>query len=295
MQSACEICKNSDWSPYYTGPIRDGRFGNFLPEATIFECNHCESRRLEDAHCVDPSIYETSEYRNKLAQNIGTEAFDHQHFMMANVFASMLDSFDFTQKTIADVGCGGGHLLDLIGADAKTCIAIEPTVEFHNHLAAKGYSVFDYATTTIQSFHEKVDFAFSQFVIEHVSDPVSYLNEIHTLLKPGGMVVLCTPNANDIMLDVLPQTYPSFFYRTVHKFYFTERSLVHAAKAAGFTSSTTSYLHRYSMDNAMLWLRDRKPSGKDALFPLNETISNLWKKRLEELGRSDCIYMTFKK
>jgi len=295
MKSACEICENSDWIPYYTGPIRDGRFGNFLLEATIFECNHCESRRLEDTYCVDPSIYETLEYRNKLAQNIGTEAFNRQHIMMAKVFASTLDISDFRQKTIADVGCGGGHLLDLIGADAKTCIAIEPNVEFHNHLGAKGYAVFDYATTAIQSFHEQVDFAFSQFVIEHVADPVSYLTEIHTLLKPGGMVVLCTPNANDIMLDLLPQTYPSFFYRTVHKFYFTERCLMHAAKTAGFTSTTISYLHRYSMDNALLWLRDKKPSGQDALFPLNQSMNTLWKNRLEELGQSDCIYMTLKK
>ena len=97
------------------------------------------------------------------------------------------------------------------------------------------------------------------------------------------------------LLEMLPQSYPSFFYRTVHKFYFTERSLALAGKAAGFPSCVSNFLHRYSMDNALLWLRDSKPSGTDRIFPINDAMSTLWKERLEKLGRSDCLYMTFKK
>lgn len=295
MKSNCEICQNQSWKIHYFGKVRDGGFGNTVGDATVYECTICQNRRLEDKFCVDQSIYETAEYRQKLNQDIATEKFHETHETMASYFASMLSDFNFEGKVIADVGCGGGHLLDAVGGKSATRIAIEPTPNFHPGLRARGYKVFDYAENAVPDFADSVDFAFSQFVIEHVVDPVAYLRSIYRLLNDDGIAVICTPNADDIMLELMSADYPQFFYRTVHRYYFNQRSLIEAGQQAGFQIAKTKYLQRYKMDNALLWLRDKRPSGNATLFPIDDALSNLWKRRVEDIGRADCIYMIYKK
>ena len=115
MESNCEICGRKDWAICYRGKIRDGTYGNLAGDATIFKCNNCQSKRLEDKFCVNPTIYETAEYRQKLEQDIASETFHRTHNAMASYFLSVLDPFDLNEKVVMDVGSGGGHLLEAIG------------------------------------------------------------------------------------------------------------------------------------------------------------------------------------
>lgn len=295
MEIKCEVCKRNDWLVFYQGKIRDGKFGNYIDGATVFECKNCQTRRLENKFCVEQSAYESNAYRQKLKQDILSETFHKTHNAMASYFLSILHPFDLNEKIVVDVGSGGGHLLDAIGDGPSKKIAIEPTPNFHQSLNEKGFEVFSYAENALPKYSNKVDFAFSQFVIEHVENPLSYLKSINLLLNNEGFAIVCTPNADDIMLDMLPDDYPSFFYRTVHRFYFNAKSLTEAGRQAGLETISIRYLQRYRMDNALLWLRDRRPSGTKSFSPINEEMSKMWKERLEELGRSDCIYAIYRK
>jgi hypothetical protein len=60
-------------------------------------------------------------------------------------------------------------------------------------------------------------------------------------------------------MELLPDDFPSFFYRTVHRWYFNVASLAECAKLAGFEVVETQFVHRYGMANAIAWLRDRRP------------------------------------
>ena len=62
----------------------------------------------------------------------------------------------------------------------------------------------------IVCFSEIVDFVVTFQVIEHVEDPVKFLQVIYQLLKPGGKLLIATPNSNDIMLKLLPQEFNFF-------------------------------------------------------------------------------------
>ena len=212
---------------------------------------------------------------------------------MASFFLSVLHPFDLNEMIVMDVGSGGGHLLDAIGDGPSKKIAIEPTPNFHQSLHEKGFEVFSYAENALPKYSNKVDFAFSQFVIEHVENPLSYLKSINLLLNNEGFVIVCTPMRTTSCL-----TYPMiilFFYRTVHRFYFNAKSLTEAGRQVGLETISIRYLQRYRMDNALFWLRDRRPSGTKSFSPINEEMSKMWKERLEELGRSDCIYAIFRK
>ena len=65
-----------------------------------------------------------------------------------------------------------------------------------------------------------VDLAVSFAVLEHVEDPVGLLRDIRELLRPGATLWVSTPNSADAMLELLPDVYAGFFYRSAHAHYF---------------------------------------------------------------------------
>lgn len=141
------------------------------------------------------------------------------------------------------------------------------------------------------SHARRVDVAFAIQVIEHVENPLAFLTEIRPLLARDGVLVLSTPNRADILMDLLPEDFPPFFYRTQHRWYFDVASLTRCAAAAGFTVIETRYVHRYSIANAMLWLRDCRPMGRTPLAPLDGALDGLWRSWLEANGRADNLYL----
>jgi 2-polyprenyl-3-methyl-5-hydroxy-6-metoxy-1,4-benzoquinol methylase len=203
----------------------------------------------------------------------------------------LLSGVNLRGKVVADVGCGGGSLLDHLSGVAAKKIAIEPYDVYRKDLKQRGYSSFAYAAQAVQGHEGKVDLAFSMQVIEHVNNPRTFLEEIKPLLKKDGELWISTPNRDDILGDLLPDDYLSFFYRVVHRWYFDAESLAKCANEAGFDVKSVHYVHRYSMANLLRWLRDRKPTGNTHIEGLDETVDAFWKVYLEKTGKSDCLYM----
>ncbi len=107
-------------------------------------------------------------------------------------------------------------------------------------------------------------------------------------------LVVSTPNREDILMALLPDDFPSFFYRTVHRWFFDKTSLAECARRAGFTVAKTRFVHRYGMANALAWLRDRRPTGRRRIDAIGPLADDLWCSYLEQVGKTDCIYMTLR-
>ena len=103
---------------------------------------------------------------------------------------------------ILDIGCGGGLLsepmarlgADVIGADAAA--GNIPIAQVH---AKQSNLDIDYRHTTAETLAEageQFDVVLNMEVIEHVADPLAYLQACQTLLKPGGIMLCSTINRN---------------------------------------------------------------------------------------------------
>jgi SAM-dependent methyltransferase len=64
-------------------------------------------------------------------------------------------------------------------------------------------------------------------IIEHLQYPFEFMQEIHRVLKPGGLAVILTPN--------IPHMLPHFWDDHTHKHPFTGRALNMIARDAGFS------------------------------------------------------------
>lgn len=286
----CEICGSKAWESAYIGPVRDGAFGRLTPPTLVGRCGGCGVERLEERAAKGSDFYESHDYRSFLDQPTDTAGFFPEHDILQLQNLQQLWPSSLRGKVIADVGCAAGSFLDHVRGLAAKAVAIEPCSEYHDSLAAKGYDVYSFASDAIAA-GTQVDWAFTFGTIEHVLDPREFLKEIGQMLLPEGRLLLSTPNRKDVLMSLLPDDYPSFFYRSVHRWYFDRESLAICARQAGLKVIELRCAHRFGLSNAMTWLRDRRPGGRAALPCVGTALfDDFWSRALEAQDAGDYLF-----
>ena len=293
MKQLCEIC-GSKYREFYSGDIRDGVYGGVKHSAIIYECNECGVQRLRESDCIPDEYYETGKYRKKLEESLNgekavVEQDKMQHFTLKSIFPTSLRN-----KSVLDVGCGVGSLLDMLKSVSFSQIGIEPCGPYLESLSKRGYKVYPSLSDAAKENINSIDYAFSIQVIEHVKNPIKFLKEIRSIIKPGGRLLISTPNRDDILMTLLSDNFYPFFYRTQHRWYFDENSLTKCAELAGFEVESFNFIHRYGMANTLYWLRDKIPNGNIRIDGINNMADSLWKTYLENNKQSDTIFIKLK-
>lgn len=104
------------------------------------------------------------------------------------------------KRMVLDIGCGNGyHCWRMLGAGADYVLGIDPSMRFlTQHLVAQKYinsSQFDLLPIGVEDMPTDMplfDTVFSMGVLYHRRNPENHLKELHSLLKPGGELVLET-------------------------------------------------------------------------------------------------------
>jgi len=110
------------------------------------------------------------------------------------------DASPFTDLAIADIGCGGGLLTEpmaRLGATVTGIDATERNVDIARSHAQQMQLPIDYRFTTAADLAEtgaRFDVVLTMEVIEHVTDPASFIADCARLVRPGGLMFLATLN-----------------------------------------------------------------------------------------------------
>lgn len=99
-----------------------------------------------------------------------------------------------------DIGCGGGLLsepMTRLGATMVSADASEKNIATASvHAAEQGLDI-DYRCTTAEALAEAgetFDVILNMEVIEHVADPMQFLKDCASMLRPGGIMFIATLN-----------------------------------------------------------------------------------------------------
>jgi SAM-dependent methyltransferase len=165
---------------------------------------------------------------------------DAARALFRETLADIRPSLHAATPRLLDIGAGQGVLLEealRLGFDAEGVDHCESNVEA---AAAKGLKV-RYAEAEELAERDAFDVVTMMDIIEHVLDPLQLLRAAHRALKPGGVLVVYTPNHRAAvvlmarLLHRLGITYPieEIFGRN-HVCFFDDRSLPRALTRSGF-------------------------------------------------------------
>ncbi len=127
-------------------------------------------------------------------------------------------------QSLLEIGCGDGHFLSLAEANGHHAFGIDINSKAIQYAGDKGLEVqccdiAEHARTS----DNKYDCVCSFQVLEHLIDVKSFLESATRLLKPGGRLILATPNADSFLryqynlLD-LPPHHMTQWNRNAYKF-----------------------------------------------------------------------------
>jgi 2-polyprenyl-3-methyl-5-hydroxy-6-metoxy-1,4-benzoquinol methylase len=102
---------------------------------------------------------------------------------------------------VLDIGCGRGIFLGLLAAASVDAVGIDNSDEAMAFCQRKGFQVYqENAHSYLKRSREQFDGIFCSHVIEHMSydDAYALLDLCYDALRPGGVLLLVTPNPQDI-------------------------------------------------------------------------------------------------
>ena len=120
---------------------------------------------------------------------------------------------------ILDYGCGSGLLVEYL--------------QERGYGHAGGYDAFAPGYDQPQVLEQQYDFIVCQDVIEHVDDPLTLLAQLRSMLCPGGVVSIGTPDAERLDLAD-PEDYIHELHAPYHRHILSSQALLDAGARLGF-------------------------------------------------------------
>lgn len=106
--------------------------------------------------------------------------------------AEMLASCD-ARGVVADVGCGAGGLWPALKGRFGACIGLD-AARYDGLPHDIDFRTIDLDAARLPLEDASVDVAVSVEVIEHLENPRAFSRELARIVRPGGWVVISTPN-----------------------------------------------------------------------------------------------------
>jgi len=105
---------------------------------------------------------------------------------------------------ILDVGCGKGHFLARLDHDRYERYGLEPAAPLARY-ATEHFGLQHVRATTLHAAGlqpDSFDAVSLWMVIEHVPQPAALIDDVRRVLKPGGVVIISTPNFQSLFTSV---------------------------------------------------------------------------------------------
>lgn len=230
----------------------------------VLKCRSCALVFLEPKS-VDLPNYYAGDYRNRYTAVPGKAMSSKEIFDMYLPFQKdrikEIESILRADAKVLDVGSSTGHFLNALAPYVRETVGIE----FNRDNAAFSRSL---GITTYTEPIENTDLSPASFdlitlfqILEHVEEPVKFLQSLGRYLKPNGHLVVEVPNLDDALLSIYNvRAFADFWFIEPHLYYFNTATLKKILEKAGFAGRIKS-TQEYSLMNHLNWLLVGKPQA----------------------------------
>jgi SAM-dependent methyltransferase len=98
-------------------------------------------------------------------------------------------------RRVVDMACGEGYGSAVLAGSAASVVGVDANPEAHEHARLRyPRSNLRFERDLVESFAERCDAVVFLQTIEHVQDPGEILEHFKSMLSPGGVAFVSTPN-----------------------------------------------------------------------------------------------------
>lgn len=212
MTRTCVLCDADRLRPFVRAA--DG--------SAVERCTRCGFTALvagSDAAAAYDSIYAAEE---------------HMHPLTRDRYVALTDGLARFRRTgtLLEVGFGRGEFLRVARERGWNVVGTEVSARAVENLRHEGFAV-QFGENAVRSLAGAAfDAVVALEVIEHVADFRSLLAEAHDALRPGGALLLSTPNVDSLTRRIIGARWRIF--ASEHHWYFSPSTLTRALRDAGF-------------------------------------------------------------
>jgi SAM-dependent methyltransferase len=163
------------------------------------------------------------------------------------------------EKNVLEIGSATGFFLSYIKEFIEEVCGVEPNSAYREY--ANGIEI-----STFESLGDikgrKFDIIFLYYVLEHIKEPVVFLENIQDFLKnKNSMIVIEVPNVNEALVSMYKSlAYNKFVWQKAHCNYFSVKVLEELFSKVDLSAEFFP-VQRYDFPNHLYWLVEGKPGG----------------------------------
>lgn len=173
-------------------------------------------------------------------------------------------------RALLDIGCATGNILVLARAHGWNAVGLEISDWSAEQARSKGFTVHSVTLEQSGIVDDSFDVITMFDVLEHVPDPVGTLREVLRVLKPGGQLILQTPNVGGVDVRFVHGIDSIVLQPHAHLVLFTKRTLRMALEQSGFVVRSMSFSPMFGYFGTLF-----RRSIKFVLFRLNYSVFGL--------------------
>ena len=258
----CPVCRSGEKITLFL--THDDRYGQ--PDSyTVLECRHCGACYLREAippeqiHILyekyygyvptntipgNPKMARSSLLSRLLRRFRVVRAYD-KWWKAWTAQRDLVWSIHRNERVL-EIGCGYGGLAGSVQSRGAQWTGVEVDSNACQSVCSRGLVCLCGTIETLDLPEDAYDTIIGSQVIEHVSDPRSFMMHCARILRPGGRLLLQTPNANSRYRRTFGANWIHWFV-PYHQVLFSPQSLNHLGRTYGFT------MHRYWVETPTLW------------------------------------------
>lgn len=249
--TTCDNCDNEKFKLLYLGHDRMYKIEGKYP---VYKCLNCgliflnprpsKSELLK--HYPQESYYSLESLElPKLEHFLYKVYYSEKSSVLKRLFFLPLKPIIRTVKTVPggkvlDVGCGSGAFLLLLRNFGMECHGVE-TGRLNKDFVKKHELDIKNCSIIEANFpNNYFDVITMNHVLEHVENPTKTIKELYRILKPGGTLIIATPQSHSLAYKIFKEYWVQLDVPR-HLFTFSTKILKQYVKKAGFKVKKMRY------------------------------------------------------